>query len=1067
MEYMKFLYFGWSTLRVAFQENNSISLQQEKMYSGQDAAIKTLLKSMLSSDNNVRVQAELDFNHALKLDPDAFAFSLIQMALDTNCEIVLRQSALLHIKRIVPMFWSLAFDRFIGPHTINQDVKSSVRSSLLVLIGDPDSKIRSSAAYALVQIAAVDYPDEWPDLLDCLYGTTTNPSSSSYQVIGSLSVLHEIFDDVVNETQFFEGGIASQVLKTCESLLKNQVTDLEIKVETLRLLKTICQYFETADFDVAGREQFSEFVIPEIYKLVESVSKALSETELYSTKLISWDFKYETYNIQNAFMNSYSYLLEQFLSNSYETLLHDIYSQSEVYVPLLSTEFTLEDISKVFTDTDQFYSSQRERREPNPFLTQTLTKEFEFLQTISQLKNINSVEEISKLMDLLLNLSTLSVYNIEEQNTNPNFFVTLESGLNPEITIRDSARDLLGDMDATDNDIFVRLLMEKLKNTELTPVAQVKTEAIVYLLACCFDNDDTIVEEPSFNINEFLEFCFGIIGNDKFLTEDFQFLVARLILMIPKLLFKYIKQCKDIAIPIFNQVCSIIPKLGGPEEFEIIKFSILISFQYYNYFIKAKEFDHLIQSQLINLVMQLESGADEDVNLMLLEVMTIIIAIDSKILSENENTIKLILTIGFKNDSNFALNTSMFECIEDLMSDIPQQNYINIVSSVFPLLLEKIMGFDGTYNPQIDLSLQVLTSFLNNQKSHKLTEEIFNYSFKVINRFLLLCEDDELLQSGSEVLIELMRFSPELCGSYTDLESGESGIAMLLKIISKFLSPGMTDRAIVKLGDLVTLLLEKFDTLIHQYLDDILKALTVRLVKAKEVPTIENMILIFNMLTISQPQATINFLKSFEIENATALEKILPIWFQAYEVMRGYDSILSNVKAFTEIFKLKDPSIKALMVDGDPIPHQVADGVIITRSMAKKMPIQYEKIPADAKIIRLLLDELKNEMSSNASDVGAQHNHGNSHVDVDDEDDEGWEDMENIVGTSFDQLKSYVDDDGDIKRARDGSNDDMKNCLIEFFRQCAREDTNDFGAIYNQFLTDSQKALLSEYLIFT
>ncbi|KAH3681902.1 hypothetical protein WICPIJ_007132, partial [Wickerhamomyces pijperi] len=44
---------------------------------------------------------------------------------------------------------------------------------------------------------------------------------------------------------------------------------------------------------------------------------------------------------------------------------------------------------------------------------------------------------------------------------------------------------------------------------------------------------------------------------------------------------------------------------------------------------------------------------------------------------------------------------------------------------------------------------------------------------------------------------------------------------------------------------------------------------------------------------------------------------------------------------------------------GDVIPNQIPDDVIVTRSMSKKMPIKYEQIGADVKIIKLLLSEFK------------------------------------------------------------------------------------------------------------
>lgn len=206
------------------------------------------------------------------------------------------------------------------------------------------------------------------------------------------------------------------------------------------------------------------------------------------------------------------------------------------------------------------------------------------------------------------------------------------------------------------------------------------------------------------------------------------------------------------------------------------------------------------------------------------------------------------------------------------------------------------------------------------------------------------------------------------------------------------------------------------------------------------------------------------------IDGKPALVKVLPLWFQAYEVMRGYDSILSNVRAFIEIYKLNDRDIKGIVVDGDPLPQQVPDGIIVTRSIAKRMSIKYKQIPADAKIVSLLLEELKNEIT--AGDHGAAVGHirdvdnDNDYDDVDDDDDDGWEDVEDLGRQTLDQLKDYVDEQKSLKRDRVGNNDDMKELLISFFKECTVQNTSNFEDIYNQFMSDNQRKLLSEYLLF-
>ncbi|GME79397.1 unnamed protein product [Ambrosiozyma monospora] len=211
-----------------------------------------LIYKLTSPNNNLRLQAELDFQSLLQSNPSQFFYNLLQISTDQSNSIPIdsRQAAILHIKRLVPKYWSPAFQSYVGPSTIDQNVKLLIRQALLgQLIGDPDSKIRNGASYAIVQIASVDYPDEWPNLLNDLYQGATGYADTINEndhnlILGCLSVLHDLFDDLVSDEQFFEGGIAVSVLQACGVMLNNENYQLDIKIETLTLLKTVASMLE-------------------------------------------------------------------------------------------------------------------------------------------------------------------------------------------------------------------------------------------------------------------------------------------------------------------------------------------------------------------------------------------------------------------------------------------------------------------------------------------------------------------------------------------------------------------------------------------------------------------------------------------------------------------------------------------------------------------------------------------------------------------------------------------------------------------------------------------------------
>ncbi|GME87495.1 unnamed protein product [[Candida] boidinii] len=196
--------------------------------------------------------------------------------------------------------------------------------------------------------------------------------------------------------------------------------------------------------------------------------------------------------------------------------------------------------------------------------------------------------------------------------------------------------------------------------------------------------------------------------------------------------------------------------------------------------------------------------------------------------------------------------------------------------------------------------------------------------------------------------------------------------------------------------------------------------------------------------------------------------------------MRGYAKILKNIKAFIEIFKLNDERVNRLLVEGDAIPIQNENpDIIITRSMAKKIPIQYEKIPASLKIIKLLIHELQfqcqqpdaKSILEKTMDLNKVANAASASGNNGDDDDDGWEDLDDIGVPSFEKLQDYVTDsktgeeiesDGDRHLPKEESILLLKN----FFKECAINNIGNFKEIYNN-LKDEEKKVLTSHVIFS
>ena len=100
-----------------------------------------------------------------------------------------------------------------------------MRECLLKLSLDDsaDPKIKNSASYCVVQISAASISlISWPQLLTVLYESISKQCSLS-----AMSLLNDIYNDVVSDAMFFEGGIGYDTFSIISELLVSPDSTLE------------------------------------------------------------------------------------------------------------------------------------------------------------------------------------------------------------------------------------------------------------------------------------------------------------------------------------------------------------------------------------------------------------------------------------------------------------------------------------------------------------------------------------------------------------------------------------------------------------------------------------------------------------------------------------------------------------------------------------------------------------------------------------------------------------------------------------------------------------------------
>ncbi|CCH44347.1 Importin subunit beta-5 [Wickerhamomyces ciferrii] len=975
-----------------------------------ESAILDVLHRIQLPDNATRKHAENELAEIVRSNPSQAAVTLIKLSATSSFNVAARQSALLNLKRIVPLFWSAGFESFVGP-AINQNAKSLIRDTLINLVtSDKDSKIRNGASYAVVQISAVDFPDEWPDLLDVLYSKMT--SLDPIAVLGGLSLLQELFDDLVTEELFFEGGVGNATITECMNLLTNEHAGDKIKTAAANLYKSCLLQLqspavtEDPNKKAALEQHFGQIVTLLTVLLQNHILNIHSVT--LRTTLYSIAYILNTEFPQKLFPKEAKLALQQ------ETI-NDVISSSKVYVELV-----------VLENEDKYTENNDPEINTSIALSNLLIEQFQFLGSLGKLQVSNSPVEY--FLDSVLASSFVPLELEDNWVEDFNEFVTEETGVSPTYLVRNAVYDYVSELGKTDANYIYQWLVNKLLQFDKSDDWRSK-EALLYVLGGLMENENDIKSETPLG---------DVLNGIASLLQDNEILVrVRVLLTIPDFLKMFEKSLNSSEFGIKSIVESL--KIIALDQSSILKTSFLISLLSYNSFLKFESIPIKTQEDLYTLIESLLEEARDDTSPLLAEVLKLV----QKIQKTNIRSLRILMQLAQKDPGNIQLVLDIEEALEDLFEDLDLDTYVKFVGSTIEDIKTAIGALGPDYSALLVMLLQTLNIFIYSCPEN-IPRELFPIYNHIISTVLLNTNDEQVLQVGAEGFTSLINKSSS---EYFELE-------IVLKILEKYFNPEISDSGALFLGSFVVAVLKRFENQIQNVLPNVLSAVTNRLITAKEISTIEDLLSVLCYMIEIDLEHTMEFLQNLEIQ------KVFNIWFNNFQTLRG-EKIEENVHALGKLFSSQVEF--NFTVDGDEYFDPNSD-IIITRSMKHKQ--QYQQVSVPFKIIKLLVFELGTQSLTHDQELGESHGHDHDHGDQDDDEvaedigEDGWEDLDDIGG-DFDKLKSYIDDDD---RGHGDSNNELKGYLIQFFKNSASQNIHNFREIYEQ-LTEEEKLILTNNIV--
>lgn len=444
-------------------------------------------------------------------------------------------------------------------------------------------------------------------------------------------------------------------------------------------------------------------------------------------------------------------------------------------------------------------------------------------------------------------------------------------------------------------------------------------------------------------------------------------------------------------------------------------------------------------TQIVECVKRLSSDAEDDTPAVLCEALVVAIKKDPSV----GHVIPLLFDIVEEDVGNVQTGEQVTSAVDYMSRDVSEAHYLSIAEQCAPYITRFLNQAEGGYTSASETAMDVLTNLVNNSPTQVLPQGFVNLFFPALIPFLR-SDDADVLQSTTTVLQVLVERASAEIAAYK--VGNESGGQVVVQYIAHLLNPALGDNAPIFIGKLITTVIDKYHNELGAISTEILDATARRLGTADKPLQVTNLILVFCHFIEESPSSVVNLLAEMKIDTPkgvqTGLEALLKNWFEKF--IYSSTSSLPSVSALGALYKLCDPRIMEMVVDGRPLP--IEGGVVVTRSMAKKMQT-YEQISAQQKIVEMLIEDLK----SCENDLNRQEQAPDQTPVEEDEGDDEWEELDGL-----DELVHWAQNDA---KADLVDNKETMSVLKQFFQSVAADNVGGFYEIW-QRLTDSEKMVV-------
>lgn len=818
--------------------------------------ISALLQATRASDKKVRGEAETQIDALVQKRGSEFLSALISVSANSGLEVSDCQSALLILKNCIEKYWSPGFEQFVGP-PLSHETRQLVRAKLLQLLGLVENqKIRSACALVISRIASLEYPEQWPDLVEqTVQYLNGDPKSTS--ALGGLALFKELLLESLREEDFMFYG--ENVLQCLLNICENPSTD------GARLLAVEC-FHECITFLLMGDDDH------------------LPHLELMAARFIP------------QWCQRFSSLLREELQNP-SLVIEIVNSLREVDSAFpQNLEPELLNLFKVAQDLLEFYNGSISSETKSNL---ALIMDIALQNSVARKHCLSNELQLAKFITLLLNLSTIPDELADQWVDDYNEFVSSELELTSgDLNPRSNAATLVA-MTGHPGVLLVLLnsLEEALSNNYPTP----NVEACFFLVSNLLSQVDIKMLLAGMDVNRFQQFLSALDFTENELQSgsQSQLLVSRKV-TTAGLVAKYSEGYLQNTIREQLSTLAFRAPLADSCVVKVAQLQVITEV--------ASRLPEAFRSYQIHglmIVASLIDSAEDDTPAFLAEAYGATLKLDYEIVVREDNVIDLLFNLSGKDTTDIELNAQILDVVGELLDTITKRPVVERILSPIINTIQSgaANGFD--YSGDLYFALDLATAVFEHQDvqfSGEERETMLQSFYQVITT----TEDPQILQVASFAYAGLVQ----------NIEAGISPVVAsnVLKVAAQLLSPGLDDSAALASGKLVSAIIDKFGSELGNVLYELIEASAKRLASAANALLIETLVMVFCELTLRNAAAVVGILSSVQM-----LEAVMKQWIPTFEVVRGADEINKNIRAFQMLFELDDPSLSALLLPDEPI----------------------------------------------------------------------------------------------------------------------------------------------------